>query len=80
MDSSRSDTTCQYVVKMVLAKQHKNDMNVYLKRKETHNLDIHALQIDIMFNGVYTVDTNYQNIKTLTTRHVKLVFIIKVLF
>ena len=65
---------------MVLAKQHKNDMNVYLKRKETHNLDIHALQIDIMFNGVYTVDTNYQNIKTLTTRHVKLVFIIKVLF
>ena len=65
---------------MVLAKQHKNDMNVYLKRKETHNLDIHALQIDIMFNGVYTVDTNYQNIRTLMTRHVKLVFIIKVLF
>ena len=65
---------------MVLAKQHKNDMNVYLKRKETHNLDIRALQIDIMCNDVYTVDTNYQNIKTLTTLHVKLVFIIKVLF
>ena len=65
---------------MVLAKQHKNDMNVYLKRKETHNLDIRALQIDIMCNDVYTVDTNYQNIKTLTTRYVKLVFIIKVLF
>ena len=50
---------------MVLAKQHKNDMNVYLKRNETHNLDIHALQIDIMCNDVYTGDTNYQNIKTL---------------
>ena len=65
---------------MVLAKQHKNDMNVYLKRKETHNLDIRALQIDIMCNDVYTVDTNYQNIKTLTTCHIKLGFMIKVFF
>ena len=65
---------------MVLAKQHKNDMNVYLKRKETNNLDIRALQIDIMCNDVYTVDTNYQNIKTLKTRHIKLGFIIEEFF
>ena len=65
---------------MVLAKQHKRDVNVCLKRNETHNLDIHELLIDIMCNDVYTVDTNYQNIKTLTTRHINLGFIIKVFF
>ena len=55
-------------------------MNVCLKKKWKNNLDIHELQIDMMCNDVYTVDTSYQNIKTLTTCHIKLGFIIKVFF
>ena len=55
-------------------------MNVCLKKKQTNNLDIHEFQIDMMCNDVYTVDTNYQNIKTLTTRHINSGFIIKVFF